>query len=267
MRRRQEKEKISENFICLQSAIDKTIDDLNIHTNAVQSTPLPIVIKTEIKTEPQFNDQNKSRRGRVIKKTKYLYEELEDTPAAPVKRKRLTEGAPSVPPPKIKKVEETAAEEPATETDIGTLQNIHYLKYSIYCMQSTPFGLNRLLFYSCFLLFFVLLCPVVDVDITKKILTNENILVECDVEIVSSLQLSGADPTRCLSTLEKLKGIDFTTTMLKKNPHIVETIKRLRRYVGNTKSWNYTDEESKAFEVEAQKIRKVSEIIYKMFKV
>lgn len=91
-------------LVRLQSTIDKTADNINISLNVVQSTPLPMVIKMEIKTEPQSNDQNKSRRGRVIKKTKYLYEELEDTPAAPVKRKRLTEGATPVPPPKVKKV-------------------------------------------------------------------------------------------------------------------------------------------------------------------
>lgn len=113
----------------------------------------------------------------------------------------------------------------------------------------------------------VFLYAVDDADTIKKILATENILVQCDVEIVSSLQLSGADPTRCIATLDKLKGIDFTTTMLKKNPHIVETIKRLRRYVGNTKSWNYTDEETKAFEQDAHKIRKLAEIIYKIFKV
>lgn len=88
-----------------------------------------------------------------------------------------------------------------------------------------------------------------------------------DIEIVSSLQLTAADPSRCLAILEKLKNIEFTTTMLKKNPHIVETIKRLRRYVGNTKSWNYTEEENKVFDAEAQKIRKMAEIIYKIFKV
>lgn len=101
----------------------------------------------------------------------------------------------------------------------------------------------------------------------KKLLATENTLVQYDIEIVSSLQLTAADPSRCLSTLEKLKVIEFTTTMLKKNPHIVETIKRLRRYVGNTKSWSFTDDQNKAFDLEAAKIRKIAEVIYRSFKV
>lgn len=106
-----------------------------------------------------------------------------------------------------------------------------------------------------------------DAEPNKKILSSENILVHYDIEIVSSLQLTSADPNHCLAILEKLKSVEFTTTMLKKNPHIVETIKRLRRYVGNTKCWNFTEEQNKAFDAEAQKIRKMAEIIYKIFKV
>lgn len=55
--------------------------------------------------------------------------------------------------------------------------------------------------------------------------------------------------------------------MLKKNPSTVETVKRLRRYVGNIKDWNFDEIQSAEFNEKAIKIRKLAEIIYKNFKV
>lgn len=96
---------------------------------------------------------------------------------------------------------------------------------------------------------------------------NEVNLLQYDVDIKSSLQLSSADTSRCISVLEKYKGLDVTALMLKKNPQVAETIKRLRRYVGNTKEWNFTDEQRIEFNEKATKIRKLAENIYKNFKV
>lgn len=96
---------------------------------------------------------------------------------------------------------------------------------------------------------------------------NEVNLLQYDVDIKSSLQLSSADTARCISVLEKYKTLDVTALMLKKNPQVAETIKRLRRYVGNTKEWNFTDEEQIEFDDKAAKIRKLAEAIYKNFKV
>lgn len=96
---------------------------------------------------------------------------------------------------------------------------------------------------------------------------NEVNLLQYDVDIKSSLQLSQADTNRCIAVLEKYKNLDVTALMLKKNPQVAETIKRLRRYVGNTKEWNFTDEQRIAFNDKAAKIRKLAENIYKNFKV
>lgn len=96
---------------------------------------------------------------------------------------------------------------------------------------------------------------------------NEVTLLQYDVDIKSSLQLSAADTTKCISVLEKYKSLDVTALMLKKNPQVAETIKRLRRYVGNTKEWNFTDEERVDFNEKASKIRKLADTIYKKFKV
>lgn len=55
--------------------------------------------------------------------------------------------------------------------------------------------------------------------------------------------------------------------MLKKNPLCVETIKRLRRYVGNTKNWKFSEEDKKVFQAKTDKIRKEAIEIYNSFKV
>lgn len=101
----------------------------------------------------------------------------------------------------------------------------------------------------------------------SQIIMNEVNLLQYDVDIKSSLQLSSADTSRCISVLEKYKNLEVTALMLKKNPQVAETIKRLRRYVGNTKEWNFTDEERIEFNDKATKIRKLAENIYKNFKV
>lgn len=96
---------------------------------------------------------------------------------------------------------------------------------------------------------------------------NEVNLLQYDVDIKSSLQLTSADTAKCISVLEKYKTLDVTALMLKKNPQVAETIKRLRRYVGNTKEWNLTDDQTAEFNEKATKIRKLAEYIYKSFKV
>lgn len=55
--------------------------------------------------------------------------------------------------------------------------------------------------------------------------------------------------------------------MLKKNSNVVETIKRLRRYVGNIKDWNLTDEERIQFNEKAEKVRQLADALYNKFKV
>lgn len=96
---------------------------------------------------------------------------------------------------------------------------------------------------------------------------NEVNLLQYDVDIKSSLQLTSADTARCISVLEKYKTLEVTALMLKKNPQVAETIKRLRRYVGNTKEWNMSDDQTAEFNEKAAKIRKLAELIYKNFKV
>lgn len=61
--------------------------------------------------------------------------------------------------------------------------------------------------------------------------------------------------------------LPITAMMLKKNPLCVETIKRLRRYVGNTKNWKFSEEDKRVFQAKTEKIRKEAIEIYNSFKV
>lgn len=61
--------------------------------------------------------------------------------------------------------------------------------------------------------------------------------------------------------------LPITAVMLKKNPTCVETIKRLRRYVGNIKNWKFSNDEKNKFQPKTEKIRKEAIEIYNSFKV
>lgn len=94
----------------------------------------------------------------------------------------------------------------------------------------------------------------------------ERELVELNWEIKSCVGLAAADPERCVELMEQYQKLKVTPTMLKKNPNCVETMKRLRKYVGNTKAWNLADEERIKFDFYAQQIRVKAEQIYSQFR-
>lgn len=94
----------------------------------------------------------------------------------------------------------------------------------------------------------------------------ERQLVELNLEIKSCVGLARADPEKCVELMEQYQKLKVTPTMLKKNPNCVETMKRLRKYVGNAKAWNMPDEERIKFDFQAQQIRTKAEQIYGQFK-
>ncbi|XP_058819902.1 hepatoma-derived growth factor-related protein 2-like [Topomyia yanbarensis] len=94
----------------------------------------------------------------------------------------------------------------------------------------------------------------------------ERELVELNLEIKSCVGLAKADPEKCVDLMEQYQKLKVTPTMLKKNPNCVETMKRLRKYVGNAKAWNMADEERIKFDFQAQQIRTKAEQIYSQFK-
>lgn len=236
-------------------------EPLNIKVEPeVCSTPAvkePLANDNDIKSEPKSDDKNKSRSGRLIKRTRYLHDEFEETPPVQIKRKRPSEGPPTV--SKIKKIDESI-------NTTTTITNTDAESSEFNCEQNHN-KITTTANVSVFWIFFVFHLDETEVKQASHIIMNEVTLLQYDVDIKSSLQLSAADTTKCISVLEKYKNLDVTALMLKKNPQVAETIKRLRRYVGNTKEWNFTDEERVDFNEKASKIRKLADTIYKNFKV
>lgn len=94
----------------------------------------------------------------------------------------------------------------------------------------------------------------------------ETQLRNLDFDIKSTLQKKTvANPDMALELLEKLKGLNVTQTILKKNPNCVETIKRICIYGGNTEYWHFSAEEEQVFNEKAEKLRSVSNEIYQKF--
>uniref|UniRef100_U5ET94 Putative the pwwp domain part of the hepatoma derived growth factor n=1 Tax=Corethrella appendiculata TaxID=1370023 RepID=U5ET94_9DIPT len=98
------------------------------------------------------------------------------------------------------------------------------------------------------------------------LLTLESKLIELNQLIKASVGLSSANVEKCVELLDDYKKLKITQLMLKKHPNCVETMKRLRRYVGNAKAWNLADDEKKKFEEKAEQVRNKADEIYNGFK-
>lgn len=91
-------------------------------------------------------------------------------------------------------------------------------------------------------------------------------LLQLDAEIKSNLGLDRANTDKCLQAMDDMLGLPIDPLMLKKHPHIVETVKRLRRYIGNLADWKLSEEEETIFKQKAEQIRQKAEHIYNKFK-
>lgn len=100
-----------------------------------------------------------------------------------------------------------------------------------------------------------------------KLLKRESTLIALDGKIKASLGLDKADPKNALEHLSKMAEMAIEPLMLKKHPHIVDMVKRLRRYIGNVKEWEMNEEQQEQFEVEAENVREKAEEVYVNFAV
>ena len=91
-------------------------------------------------------------------------------------------------------------------------------------------------------------------------------LLQLDAQIKSNLGLDRANPDKCLQAMDDMLSLPIDPLMLKKHPHIVETVKRLRRYIGNLADWKLSEEEEATFKLKAEQIRQKAEHIYNKFK-
>lgn len=95
----------------------------------------------------------------------------------------------------------------------------------------------------------------------------ESCLVELDALIKTSLALDKADPQKALKHLNAMHELTIDPLMLKKHPHVVDMVKRLRRYIGNVREWNLGEDELSEFKKQAELIRAKAESVYDKFKV
>ncbi|XP_035718493.1 hepatoma-derived growth factor-related protein 2-like [Vespa mandarinia] len=91
-------------------------------------------------------------------------------------------------------------------------------------------------------------------------------LLQLDAQIKSNLGLDRANTDKCLEAMDEILSLSIDPLMLKKHPHIVETVKRLRRYIGNLADWKLSKEEEAVFKQKAEQIRQKAEHIYNKFK-
>ncbi|XP_022192041.2 PC4 and SFRS1-interacting protein isoform X2 [Nilaparvata lugens] len=109
-------------------------------------------------------------------------------------------------------------------------------------------------------------CSAEDNDFKLEYLRIEAQLLDIDVHIRGSLNLVRADPDNCLRLLDEMMEIQLTPLMLKKHPECVETIKKLRKYIGNTSRWNMDEEAVQNFTSKASMIRTKAEYVYNKLK-
>ncbi len=89
----------------------------------------------------------------------------------------------------------------------------------------------------------------------------EQKLVDIDLEIKKSLHFEAPDMPRCLKVLEDLDSLVLAPLMLKKQPDIITTVRKLRKYVGPQAASNHAVGEE--WSQESKKIRVKADAIYK----
>ncbi|XP_026316303.1 myb-like protein X isoform X2 [Hyposmocoma kahamanoa] len=99
-----------------------------------------------------------------------------------------------------------------------------------------------------------------------QFLKTEMKLIELDAKIKTCLCLEKADTDLCLKLLDNLMELEIQPLMLLKHPSCLETIKRMRAYVGNTPSWDLSETDSIHFSKQAHRIRKQADHVYKYMK-
>ncbi|XP_046974822.1 PC4 and SFRS1-interacting protein [Vanessa cardui] len=95
-----------------------------------------------------------------------------------------------------------------------------------------------------------------------QFLKTEMKLIELDAKIKTCLCLEKADTELCLKLLDELMELDVKPLMLLKHPTCVETVKRMRAYVGNTPSWELSERAVLTFSQHALRIRRQADALY-----
>jgi len=95
----------------------------------------------------------------------------------------------------------------------------------------------------------------------------EQRIVELDIAVKTSLSQKRPSPDRCIQALDEIQALGILPLMLKKQPAIVTTIRRSRKYVGpvDFREWENEDLKNK-LERSIPTIRNKSELVFQKFK-
>eukprot|EP00090_Calanus_glacialis_P028465 TRINITY_DN45713_c0_g1_i1.p1 TRINITY_DN45713_c0_g1~~TRINITY_DN45713_c0_g1_i1.p1 ORF type:complete len:482 (-),score=200.38 TRINITY_DN45713_c0_g1_i1:278-1723(-) len=95
----------------------------------------------------------------------------------------------------------------------------------------------------------------------------EQKLVDLDIAVKTALHLERPAPDRCITALDELNELAVAPLMLKKQPDIVTTIRRLRKYIGPQSYCNWPDKEARdKMERAVLTIQTKADQIYNKFK-
>ena len=106
--------------------------------------------------------------------------------------------------------------------------------------------------------------------VKKSQLENQYEMIQVIQEVKLALGLAQADVERAVDLLETFKCKNLphiTDLMLLKYPNVVESIKRLKKYIGNVNLWVMEEEQVEQFRVKAGNIRSIATVVYDKFKV
>lgn len=106
--------------------------------------------------------------------------------------------------------------------------------------------------------------------VKKNLLENQYEMLNAIQEIKMALGLGQADIERAVDLLEtfRVKNLaNITDLMLLKYPNTVDSVKRLKKYIGNLNSWGMEEAQVEQFQQKAEKIRSIATVVYDQFKV
>ncbi|XP_063370677.1 hepatoma-derived growth factor-related protein 2 [Cydia amplana] len=104
-----------------------------------------------------------------------------------------------------------------------------------------------------------------DLEVKKSrlhFLKTEMKLIELDAKIKTCLSLEKADTELCLKLIDEILELDLAALMLLKHPTCMETVKRMRVYVGNAPSWEMSEAEALTFSKQAHRIRNKADALF-----
>lgn len=102
--------------------------------------------------------------------------------------------------------------------------------------------------------------------ITKvELLHTEVDLLDYIHKLRIALRTDHADYDQALQLLEQISELQLNALMLKKHEEVVETIKKVTKYIGNLSEWGLSEQETVEHTERAFQIRRKAETVYNKF--